>query len=53
VESDRVEDSDNLDSNDFSYDEAHEKAILVEPLDRHPPPELRKNRLPNFGIEAS
>jgi hypothetical protein len=53
LESDRVEDSDDLDSNDFSSTEAREKAIWMEPLDRRPPPQLRKNHLPNFGLEAS
>jgi hypothetical protein len=49
----RVKGSDDLDSNNFSSDEAHKKAIQVEPLDRRPPPQLRKNRLPNFVLEAS
>jgi hypothetical protein len=53
LESDRVKDSDNLNSNDFSSDEAHEKAIQVEPLDCCPLAQNRKNRLPNFGLEES
>jgi hypothetical protein len=53
LESDRVEDSDDLDSNDFSSDEAHKKAIQVEPLDCRPPSQLRKNRFPNFGLKES
>jgi hypothetical protein len=50
---DRVEDSDDLDSNDFSSDEAHKKAIQVEPLDCRPPSQLRKNRFLNFGLKES
>jgi hypothetical protein len=49
----RVEDSDDLDSNDFSSDEAHKKVIQVESLDRCPPSQLRKNRFLNFGLKES
>jgi hypothetical protein len=51
LESDRVKDSHDLDSYDFSSNKDHKTAILTEPHDSRPPPQPRKNRLPNYGLE--
>jgi hypothetical protein len=51
--SDRVKDLDHLESYDVSSDKDHKTTIHVEPLDSHPPPQPRENRLPNNGLEDS
>jgi hypothetical protein len=53
LKSNRVEDSDDLESYDFSSDEGCKTAIHAMPLDSHPPPQPMKNRLSNCGLEDS
>jgi hypothetical protein len=53
IGSDRVEDSDDLDSYDFSSDGGLKIAIRMEPIDSRPPPQLKKKRLANYGLEES
>jgi hypothetical protein len=53
LKSDRVEDSDDLDSHDFSSDKGHKTTIHMEPLDSRPPPQPKKNCLPNYGLDDS
>jgi hypothetical protein len=53
VETDRVEDSEDFDSRDFSSDEDDEPAIHAKPLYSCPPSSSGKKVLPNFGVDAS
>jgi hypothetical protein len=53
IDSDRVEDSEDLDSYNFSSDGGLKTAIHAEPIDSRPPPQLRKKCLANYGLEES
>jgi hypothetical protein len=50
---DRVEDSEELGAHSPSSGDDDDAAVLVKPLDSHPPPRAGKKPLPNFGLEAS
>jgi hypothetical protein len=53
IDSDRVEDSEDLDSYNFSSNGGLKTAIRAEPVDSRPPPKLRKKCLVNYGLEES
>jgi hypothetical protein len=50
---DRVEDSEELGAHSPSLGDDDDAAILVKPLDSHPPPRAGKKPLPNFGLDTS
>jgi hypothetical protein len=50
---DRVEDSEEIDSSDFSTDKEIEAAIPAKPVASRPPPKVKKSRFNNFGLEVS
>jgi hypothetical protein len=50
---DRVKDSEELGAQSPSSGDDDDVAVLVKPLDSHPPPRAGKKPLPNFGLEAS
>jgi hypothetical protein len=50
---DRVEDSEELGAHSPSSGNDDDTAVLVKPLDSHPPPRAGKKPLPNFCLDAS
>jgi hypothetical protein len=48
VDADRVEDSKEVDSSDFSSDKETEAAICAKPITSRPPPELKNSHLDNY-----
>jgi hypothetical protein len=53
IDADRVEDSEEVDSSNFSSYKETETAILAKPISSHPPPKLKRSRIDNCGLGES
>jgi hypothetical protein len=53
VDADGVEDSEEIDSSDFSTDKDIEAAFPAKHIASRPPPELKKSRFDNYGLGDS
>jgi hypothetical protein len=53
VDTDIVEDLEDLGDTNFSSGDDDDAVIPAKPLDSRPPPRMGKRALPNFGLNAS
>jgi hypothetical protein len=52
MDTDVVEDSEDLGDTHFSSGDDDDSVISAKPLDSHPPPQAGKKILPKFGLDA-